>query len=330
MQLLFFKVEVAAVSLRLCQCTVQRPFYPHGVMRAVVRLPHDGIHPPEAEPRHPAELKGTLPQDVQAGRTKVVVNLLRCFGGQLKGSQKRQDIAEHPALPIRVPDVLKLVLRDAPDLQQPLRAILQDVQGAHAEPSHNLGGGLLPDALYQPGTQVGQHPLLCLLHDLMALLHLELHAVFPVHPFPLQLQFHRIRHGDAVAHGREMDQVVPVPPFVPGLCRDGGVGCLYRHDAVLVRRVGEYGTFILHCVAHFYLLVSLVQQVLLIIIMIVPAMAAPVSREDSMLHPHPAFPASFSADGTMEQESAFQRLPPYSCSFHAASPPASTASLAFT
>ena len=41
--------------------------------------------------------------------------------------------------------------------------------------------------------------------------------------------------------------------------------------------VGEYGTFILHSVAHFYLLVSLVQQVLLIIIMIVPAMAAPVS-----------------------------------------------------
>ena len=120
MQLLFFKVEVAAVSLRLCQCAVQRPLilggkivsakgciyspaafaqedatarevakrlaanlpvegnldtvlasvkselglqtYPHGVMGAVVRLPHDGVHPPEAEARHQAELKGALPR----------------------------------------------------------------------------------------------------------------------------------------------------------------------------------------------------------------------------------------------------------------------------
>ena len=220
-------------------------------MGPVLCLLHDGVHTPEPESWHLAEFKWAFPQDIQTGRPKKSINLLCRSGGELKGGQEQHDVTEPSALPIGGHDELKPALRYARNPQQPLRVVLQDVQCIHAKPGHNAGSGLLPDSLYQPGTQVGQHPFLCLLHELMALLHLELHAVFPIHPFPFQLQFHRINHGDAVAHGREMDQVVPVPPSAPGLYRDGSVGCLYRHDAVPVRRVGEYGTFILHSVAHF-------------------------------------------------------------------------------
>ena len=112
--------------------------------------------------------------------------------------------------------------------------LFQYVQRACAELCHDLRSGLFPDAFDQTGTQVTQHALLCLRHDLAPLLHLELHAVFSVYPFTVQFQLHGIRHGDFIADSSETDQVIPIPSFIPRLFRDGCICGLHNDNAEFI------------------------------------------------------------------------------------------------
>ena len=216
---------------RLVQCTVERASDPHGIAGAVVRLPYDGIHTPEPKTRYLAQLKRAFFQDIQTGRPEVLVDLQRCLRCQLEGRKKRHNIPQHPALRKRSPDVLQFVFRYAPDLQQPFRVLFQYVQRICAELRHDLRSRLFPDAFDKAGAKIAQYAFLCFRYDLTPLLHLELHAVFPVYPFPFQFQLHGIRHGDLITHGGETDQVVFIPSLIPCLFRNGSIRSLNNDNA---------------------------------------------------------------------------------------------------
>ena len=139
------------LSFRFVQRTVKRTPYPHGITGTVIRLPYNGIHPPEPKAWYPAQLEGTFFQKIHTGRPKMLVDLQRRLRRQLKGRKKRHDAAQHPALRIRSPDILQFVFCDPPDLQKTFRVIFQYIQRICTEFRHNFGGGLFPDAFDQAG-----------------------------------------------------------------------------------------------------------------------------------------------------------------------------------
>ena len=226
--------QMPLLSLCLVQCAVERAPDPHGVTGAVIGFPYNGIHPAEPETRYLAQLEWAFFQNIQTGRPEMLVDLQRRLRRQLKGRKERHDIPQHPALRKRSPDILQFVFCYPPDLQQPFRVLFQYVQRICAELCHDLSGSFLPDPFDKAGTEIAQHAFLCPRYNLTPLLHLELHAVFPVDPFPFQFQLHGIRHGDLIAHSGETDQVVFIPSLIPCLFRDGSICGLHNDNAEFI------------------------------------------------------------------------------------------------
>ena len=115
---------------------------------------YDGVNPLEAEPRHLAEIEGTLSHDVRTGRPEMLIDLLRGRRGDLEwGQQGHQDT--HPTgFRIGVLDLRKPPLCNAANLKKPVCLMFQNLQSIDTKLFNDRVGGLFSDPFQQTGGKI--------------------------------------------------------------------------------------------------------------------------------------------------------------------------------
>ena len=202
-------------------------------MEVTVILLHDAIYPDETISRNLTQRIRTLPENINTGRAKEIVDLQRSLWCQLEGSQQGYDTPELSALGIGLLDFFQPFRSDTPDLQKPLRSMLYHPKGIDTKPGNDLRCYLGANIFKQSRVQIIQNTLLCFRDDLAPLFHLKLHTVFSGGPFTFQNQFHCIGHGNFITDCCKTDQMVRKETVIPGSCRYGTVCSLHSDNTIL-------------------------------------------------------------------------------------------------
>ena len=226
--------QMPLTAFAVLQRPKQRAFDTHRVVQVASVFLDDGVYPQKAEAGHLTKLEWTLFQDIHTGRAKILIDFLGCLWRDLKRGEQGHQILQHTALRIRGLNILQLSLRNAPDFQQTLRMVLQDVQRFHTKPRNDLCGGRRPNAFDKSRGQITFYAALGPWDDLMPLFHLKLHPVLSFFPFAIQLQLYRVRAGQLIAGRHKPDQVILVPARRPGFLWHILICCLYADDTELV------------------------------------------------------------------------------------------------
>ena len=217
----------------------QRPLNTHGVVEIAARLLYDGVNPLKAEAGNLAQPKRTFPQQLHTVRPKVFIDLHGCGGGHLERGQKGHNVTHGLAFRIASLDFIQPLLGDAPDFQQLIRLVLQNIEGLNAEPLDNGIGRFLSDAFQQTGGQIAPDALNGGGHDLMPPIYLELAAILSLCPRSLQLHLNGIRLGQVIPDSGKPNQMVAKGIGTSGILRDHHVCGFQPQDAVFTGRVAE-------------------------------------------------------------------------------------------
>ena len=134
---------------RVFQRTNHRTVDTNRVVRVAAGLADDRIDAPESKPGYFAEPERALPQNIRTGGAEMLIDLHRRHRRDLKRCQQLHNIPHRAAFCVARLDLLQLLLRDAADLQQLLRVILQHVERICAEPLDNASGRAFPNAFEQ-------------------------------------------------------------------------------------------------------------------------------------------------------------------------------------
>ena len=132
---------------RVFQRTDHRAMNTNRVVRIAAGFPDDRIDAPKAKAGYLAEPERDFPQNIRAGRAEVLIDLHCRHRRDLKRRQQLHNIPHGAAFCIASLDLLQLLLRDAADLQQLLRVILQHVERICAEPLDDTSGCAFSNAL---------------------------------------------------------------------------------------------------------------------------------------------------------------------------------------
>ena len=248
------KIEMSFFIASLLQSIEQRPLHPHRVVRIAAGLLYDGINAFESEPGYLAQAVWTLPQQLHAVRSKMLIDLQRGDWSYLERCQQRHQIPHGLALRIPGLDILQPFLRDAFDLQKPFRLPLQDIQCVDTEPLHDGIRGLLSDPFQESGGQIAPDAFKGGRHDLAPVFHLKLASVLSVLPHAVQFYLDGVGARQVISHCCKTNEMIAVP--VGALCvRWYHVVRRFKaQDAVFVRFIekqhlikGGYNThFFLH------------------------------------------------------------------------------------
>ena len=203
---------MAPFTLALIQRTKDSPFDAHRVMEITPALLYDCIYPPKSKAGDLAKLKWALSQNLYAGRAEILIYFQCRLGRNLKRCQQGHNSLEHTVFCIRSFDVLQFIFRNAPDLQQPLRLVFQNIQCVHTEPLHNICGSFGTNPFDKPGGKVALYAVFCSGHNFTPLLHLELDTILAFCPFTIQFQLYRICPWNLIPHSCKADQMVFIPP----------------------------------------------------------------------------------------------------------------------
>ena len=135
---------------RVFQCANHSAVDTNRVVWITAGLADDRIDAPKAKAGYLAESERTFPQNVRAGRTEMLIDLHRRHRRDLKRGQQLHNIPHGAAFRVARLDLLQLLLRDAADLQQFLRMILQHIERICAEPLDNASGCTFSNAFEKP------------------------------------------------------------------------------------------------------------------------------------------------------------------------------------
>ena len=131
-------------------------------MEITPALLYDCIYPPKSKAGDLAKLKWALFQNLYAGRAELLIYFQCRLGSNLKRCQPGHNSLEHTVFCIRSFDVLQFTFRNAPDLQQPLRLVFQNIQCVHTEPLHNVCGSFGTNPFDKPGGKEPSTPFFVL------------------------------------------------------------------------------------------------------------------------------------------------------------------------
>ena len=134
---------------RVFQRTDHRAMDTNRVVRVAAGLADDRIDTPKTKAGYFAEPERAFPQDIRAGGAEMLIDLHRRHWRDLKRCQQLHNIPHRAAFCVARLDLLQLLLRDAADLQQLLRVILQHVERICAEPPDNTSGRAFSNPLEQ-------------------------------------------------------------------------------------------------------------------------------------------------------------------------------------
>ena len=188
---------------RVFQCADHRTVDTNRVVRVAAGLADDRIDAPESKPGYFTEPERALPQNIRTGGAEVLIDLHCRYRRDLKRRQQLHNIPHRAAFCVARLDLLQLLLRDAADLQQLLRVILQNVERICAEPLDNASGRAFPDAFEKSRRKIVQKSFRCRRHKLVPVLHMELQAVLAIFPVTLDLQLDGIRLRQSIADSSE-------------------------------------------------------------------------------------------------------------------------------
>ena len=225
----------------LCPCVLQRieqrTVNTLRITQISTGFLYDGVNPLEAEPRHLAEIEGTLSHDVRTGRAEMLIDLLRGRRRDLeRGQQGHQDT--HPAgFRIGVLDLCKPLLCNTADLKKPVWLMFQNLQSVDTKLFNDRVGCLLSDPFQQTGGKIIADALQCGRHDLLPMIDLKLKPVFSVLPLSIHLDLHRIRLRQFDANGSEADQVVMIAIGASGLCGYAAVLRFHPKNRIFAGRI---------------------------------------------------------------------------------------------
>ena len=205
----------------------------HRIVEVTVILLHDAIHPDKTVSRNLTQRIGTLPENIDAGWAEEIVDLQCSLWCQLKRCQQSNDSPEFSALSIGLLDFFQTFRCDAPNLQKPLRCMLNHSKGIDTKPSNDLRCCLGADILEQSRVQIIQNTLLRFRNDLAPLVHLKLHTIFAGRPLPFQYQFNRISHGYFITDCCKTDQMVRKESIISGACGHRTVRRLHSDNTIL-------------------------------------------------------------------------------------------------
>ena len=201
---------------RVFQCADHRTMDTDRVVRIAAGLPDDRIDTPKAEAGDFAEPERAFPQNICASWAEVLIDLHRRHRCDLKRRQQLHNIPHSAAFRVARLDLLQLLLRDAADLQQLFRVVLQHVERICAEPLDNASGRAFPDTFEQARRKIVQKSFRCRRHKLVPVLHMELQAVLALFPVTLDLQLDGIRLRQSIADSGEPKH--PVAERILGTC----------------------------------------------------------------------------------------------------------------
>ena len=148
---------------------------------------YDGVNPFEPEAWNLAQPERAFPQQFHTVRAEMLIDFHGRGGCNLEGGQKGHNVTHGLAFRIASLDFIQPLLGDAPDFQQLIRLVLQNIEGLNAEPLDNGIGRFFSDALQQTGGQIAPDALNGRGRDLMPPVHLKLAAIFSLCPRSLRL-----------------------------------------------------------------------------------------------------------------------------------------------
>ena len=131
---------------RVFQRTDHRAVDTNRVVRIAARLSDDRINAPKAEAGDFAEPERAFPQNICASWAEVLIDLQRRHRRDLKRRQQLHNIPHGAAFRVARLDLFQLLLRDAADLQELFRVVLQHVECICTEPQDNAFGRAFPNA----------------------------------------------------------------------------------------------------------------------------------------------------------------------------------------
>ena len=132
---------------RVFQRTDHRAVDTNRVVRIAARLPDDRIDAPESKPGYFTEPERAFSQDIRAGGAEVLIDLQRRHRRDLKRRQQFHNIPHGAAFRVARLDLFQLLLRDAADLQELFRVVLQHVERICTEPLDDASGRTFSNAL---------------------------------------------------------------------------------------------------------------------------------------------------------------------------------------
>ena len=208
---------------RVFQRTNHRTVDTNRVVRVAAGLADDRIDAPESKPGYFTEPERAFSQDIRAGGAEMLIDLHCRYRRDLKRCQQLHNIPHRAAFCVARLDLLQLLLRDAADLQQLLRVILQHVERICAEPLDDAYGRAFSDTFEQARRKIAQKPFRCRRHKLVPVLYMELQAVFTLFPVALDLQLDGIRLRQSIADSGEPKHPVAERVLGTGFFRHGRI-----------------------------------------------------------------------------------------------------------
>ena len=140
-------------------------------------LPRYGVNGQEPESLDPAQLERIRFDHAQRAVSELFLNLQNLLLGDVIWRKVGRKVPQFPGFLVTGDDPLELSLRDALHREQLLRVVLQYVQRMLAEARNDGLRGLRPDALDEAGAEIRYDAGLVVWHDLLKMLHGELHTV---------------------------------------------------------------------------------------------------------------------------------------------------------
>ena len=131
---------------RVFQRTDHRAVDTNRVVRVAAGLADDRIDAPESKPGYFTEPERAFSQDIRAGGAEVLIDLHCRYRRDLKRGQQLHNIPHGAAFRVARLDLFQLLLRDAADLQELFRVVLQHVECICTEPQDNAFGRAFPNA----------------------------------------------------------------------------------------------------------------------------------------------------------------------------------------
>ena len=236
---------------RVFQRTNHRTVDTNRVVRVAAGLADDRIDAPESKPGYFTEPERAFSQDIRAGGAEMLIDLHRRHWRDLKRCQQLHNVPHGAAFRVARLDLLQLLLRDAADLQQLLRVILQHVERICAEPLDDASGRAFSDTFEQARRKIAQKAFRCRRHKLVPMLHMELQAVLALFPVTLDLQLDGIRLRQSIADSGEPKHPVTERVLGTGFFRHGRIVRAHPKNSVFAGFI-EVDELIIGCNHSFF------------------------------------------------------------------------------
>ena len=131
---------------RVFQRADHRTLDTNRVVWVAAGLADDRIDAPESKPRYFTKPERAFSQHIRAGGAEMLIDLHRRHGRDLKRGQQFHNVPHGAAFRVARLDLFQLLLRDAADLQELFRVVLQHVERICTEPQDNAFGRAFPNA----------------------------------------------------------------------------------------------------------------------------------------------------------------------------------------